>query len=82
MMINRKKASEVITQEPSTFAERMFNLEFSGETDEAIKINFCKSFLHEVVRLDDRDLKKLLVCVTLDKKDMSLNLHFKIKRYD
>lgn len=81
-MINRKKASEMITQEPSTFAERMFELKFRGETDEAIKINFCKSFLQEVVRLDDQDLKKLLVSVTLDKKDRSLNLHFKIKRYD
>lgn len=81
-MINRKKASAVITQEPSTFAEKMFEVEFRGETEEAIKINFCKSFLQEVVHLDDQDLKKLLECVIFDKKDKSLNLHFKIKHYD
>lgn len=79
-MINDKKASEGQTQEPSTFAERMFNLEFRGETDEAIKLNLCKVFLREAIQLDDCELNRCLATLTFDRKEKSINLHFKIKR--
>lgn len=63
-----------------TISEKMFQFPFGSKEDTSrIMDTFCKFFLQEVNKLGAEDLAVYLSDITLDKEDLSMNVHFKFR---